>query len=537
MDENLSHAKVIIDRLNNCMVIKLYSNIGPLASFLLALTPLLYGATTNADLLHDPLMFNPAAYLVQGKTLYLDVYSIFGPLIAWLNYPFLYFFGVKLIVTRFVGVLIYWITGILLYIILKNRVNKKIALILSISWMLTNKGLSYLDNHDSNVLIYSTNFGVFFILLSYYFFNKKFNFQKSKTLQVIASSFILASASAVRIEYLLSWVFLALAFIFFKQTRYIVRNWIVGGLIFITCFLLYLSLTNSLEIFFKSTFFYFPIIAEINNPIGENLFYTLAPVIILMILATLFVIQTRIVRYLHTAPILVGSIVSTLTLIKLNQFIRSNWDYNFYGIQINKWLGLIIGYLPSSYVAFLYLVLPLLVFRKKSIFHKNHKIETCANEFQNILFITVICLSIYFYIHIPKVDYMHAYVPLVIIGLIAIIGTKSVTHLNSHRYFEKFLVMIVVYTSIIFLNNIESEKYHYQTGVLTGMSDTNKKRADEIDAKFQSYRAAVEANEHFQLTCEESLLIVSTKKLDAGRYYSIEEDFVFDSNWCALPLS
>lgn len=537
MVESLAYEKVIIGRLHNCMATKFYSNIGPLVSFLLVLTPLLYGATTNADLLHDPLMFNPAAYLVQGKILYLDVYSIFGPLIAWLNYPFLYFFGVKLIVTRFVGVFIYWITGILLYVILKNRINKKIALIISISWMLTNKGLSYLDNYDSNILIYSTNFGVFFILLSYYFFNKKFNSQKSKTIQVVASSFILASASAVRIEYLLSWVFLALAFIFFKQTRYIVRNWILGGLIFITSFLLYLFLTNSLEIFFKSTLFYFPIIAKMNNPISENLFYTFAPVIILMILATLFVIQTRIVRSFHSVSILIGSIVLTLTLIKLNQFIQSNLEYNFHNIQINKWLELIIRHLPLSYVTFLYLVLPLLVLREKSIFHKNHKIETSANEFQSKLFITLICLSIYFYIHIPRVDYMHAYAPLIITGLMVIIGTKSVTHLISYRDFEKFLVIIVVYTSIIFLHNIESEKYPYQTGVLAGMADTNKKRADEIDAKFQSYRAAMEANKHFKLTCRESLLIVSTNKLDVGRYYSIEEDFIFDSNWCALPLN
>jgi len=506
------------------------------ALYALLLPLSLIPATWNVDLVHDASVMVPAGALVHGKILYSDLYSIFGPLMSWISFPFLNQFGVYLIVSRVLGALLFWATGLLFFTLLKRYFNQSFSMLVAGTWLISSSGFTTLNSSNAKLLFYSTNLGVLLLLLSFLVLSSETNYLTSLTLRLFIVSFLMAICFTVRIEFVLSWVLVLLSLLVFHGNRQVLLAWLFGGLICVIAYILQLLSSGVLSKFIASNIYYTKILASINSPLklAENLFTTFWPIILWVFSSFIFFVMAHFLNHFKFTITIVLSVITALVMLLAHNLIEQNLDKSYRGISFYRWMDDIVESIPLSYSAFMLLAFPiLLVIRLITI---KYRIKDFYGEksFSPSMVYVPVAISIYFYLHNMNLAYVHAFVPILSMGLIGICKTELFSNASLLKFLSKGMHFIIVLSVVILVNNLNVDRYSYNTKFLKGMSDVSKDRAIDIDSKFLLVRDEFYREQYYTFNCDEWLLTVNESSYYPERHYDTLGNF--NESWCGLRL-
>ena len=507
----------------------------PFIALLITFPFLIYYSSLNVDLTHDAVMFAPAGALAHGKTLFLEVYSLNGPLASWVNYPFLKIFGVNLIVSRVIGAFLFWITCILLYLILRKFLGQTLAVLVSITWLMTSAPFVTLNLDLAKLLFWSTNYGTLLLLMSYLTVlnQKSDNFISNSRITI--SSFIMILAVTARIEFFITWVLVTLLILIVHGKSTILFSWLKGGVIFVISYSLYLEYTNSLLAFIKSNLYYYPISAKMNLRIdNENILKSLVPVAVWVLVSVILVLIMLIYRKQNVFKGTAISIILIFTFIFTWWIYRRNLEFDYRGIQVFKWIELIMQNLPISYIALILILFPLILFQNFSSLVKNFKLIRETGQFSSSLIIIPSAISVYFFLHNPSLVYAHAFVPIVIASILNLnnFSLNKFLSLKVLKDIKRVCLTLILFSSLLFINNVANLKYSYNIDFLKGMHDTNKYNATKIENKYNLVKFTYNSGDEFSFSCTNWLLILNENDYFGKIYYS--EGFKFQKSWCGI---
>jgi hypothetical protein len=130
--------------------------------------------------------------------------------------------------------------------------------------------------------------------------------------------------------------------------------------------------------------------------------------------------------------------------------------------------------------------------------------------------------------------YVHAFVPILAMGLIGICKTELFSNASLLKFLSKGMLFIIVFSVVILANNLNVDRYSYNTKFLKGMSDVSKDRAIDIDSKFLLVRDEFYREQYYTFNCNEWLLTVNESFYYPQRYYDTLGNF--NKSWCGLQL-
>ena len=495
---------------------------------------ILIPATWNVDLVHDASIMVPAGALAHGKVLFDDVYSIFGPLSSWINYLPLKIMGVYLVVSRIVGAILFWVTSLLCYFILRKYIDYKLSLAISITWLVTASGFITLNPGDAKLIFYSTNLGVLLMLVSFLIISSKINFLNNSYYRVSIASFFMMAGVTARNEFLLSWLFVLVAMALFYKLSKLVFFWLIGGTLFIAIYMLGLYITGVLPKFISSNIFYTKILAEINTPFKteSGLFYIVLPFLLWAISALiLIVIVTLLNRVTNFVSIIYILFLTLIFLIIYNSY-EQIIDKTYNGISFFRWLNLIMVNIPISYIGFMLIFFPISLLIRFKIIRKRVNKSIINNEIDVSIIYLAASVSTYLYLHNLNLSYAHAFAPILMLGLVSLWQDRIIPYPSTFGMITKGILFLTVLSSSIFINNINRDRYSYETEFLKGMSGIIKEKVIEFDNKFASVQSKYLVNDHFEFKCGEWLLALDQNYYYPNKFYDISGRY--NNSWCGL---
>jgi len=491
-------------------------------------------ATWNVYLVHDASVMVPAGALAHGKVLYVDAYSIFGPLSSWINYLPLKTIGVYLVVSRIVGAILLWVTSLLFYLILRKYIDYRLSLAISITWLVTASGFNTLNPGDAKLTFYSTNLGVLLMLVSFLIISSKMKFFNNLYYRFSIASFVMMAGIAARFEFALSWLFVLVAVAFFYRLSKLVYYWLIGGTLFIAIYILGLYVTGVLPKFISSNIFYTKILAEENTPFNNvgSLFYVALPFLLWVIPALILIV---VVKFLNRATNVISItyiLLITMSFILTYSAYEQTMDKTYNGISFFRWLNLVMVNIPISYIGLILIFFPISLLIRFSII-KNRINESKTNkEFDVSIIYLASSISIYPYLHNLYLSYAHAFVPIIALGLVSLWKHKIVLNSNVYGLISKGVLFTTIISSSIFINNITVDRYSYEIEFLKGMTDTNKEKAIAFHDKFALVKSKYLANDQFEFRCSEYLLAIDQNYYYPNRFYDASGKYNY--SWCGL---
>jgi hypothetical protein len=492
-------------------------------------------ATWNVDLIHDAAVMVPAGALVHGKELYVDVYSIFGPLSSWINYLPLKTFGVYLIAGRILGAILFWTSSLIFFFMLRKYIDYKLSLAISITWLITASGFITLNPGNAKLLFYTTNLGVLLMLLSFLIISSS-KLSNNLNLRVLIASFIMMAGISTRIEFFLSWFFVLVLLVFFYKFSQLVYFWLIGGTLFITTYMLGLYITGVLPKFISSNIFYTKILAEDNNPFKNvsSIFYIALPFLLWAIPALILIVTLKLLNKVTGIMLVICILFITLSFSLIYGAYEQIIDKTYNGISFFRWLDLVMVNIPISYIGLLLVLFPIsLLIRLRIIRNRINESKTNM-EFDVSIIYLASSISIYPYLHNLSLSYAHAFVPIITLGLISLWKDKIVFNSNIHGLISKGILFTTILSSSIFLNNSTVDRYSYEIEFLKGMTDTHKEKAIAFHDKFALVQSKYLANDQFQLRCSEYLLAIDQNYYYPNRFY--DDSGKYNYSWCGLKF-
>lgn len=491
-------------------------------------------ATWNVDLIHDAAVMVPAGALVHGKQLYVDVYSIFGPLSSWINFLPLKTFGVYLIVGRILGAILFWLTSLLFFFILRRYIDYKLSLAISIAWLFTASGFITLNSGDAKLLFYTTNLGVLLMLLSFLIISSRIKLSNNLNLRVLIASFIMMAGISTRFEFFLSWLFVLVLMVLFYKFSQITYYWLIGGTLFVTIYILGLHVTGVLPKFISSNIFYTKILAQENTPFKNlgSLFYVALPFALWAIPALVLIAVVKLLNRVTIVVSIVYIFLVTLSFGLIHSTYEQIIDKTYNGISLFRWLDLVMANIPISYIGLVLIFFPISLLTRFSIVRNRINDSKANKEFDASIVYLASSISIYPYLHNLSLSYAHAFVPIITLGLVSLWKDKTVINSNTHGLISKGVLFITILSSSIFIQNSTVDRYSYQVKFLKGMSDTNKEKAIVFHDKFASIKFEYLANNRFESTCSEYLLAIDQDYYYPARFY--DANGKYNPSWCGL---
>jgi hypothetical protein len=491
-------------------------------------------ATWNVDLIHDAAMMVPAGALVHGKELYVDVYSVFGPLGSWINYLPLKTFGVYLIVNRILGAILFWVTSLLFFFLLRKYIDYKLSLAISITWLFTASGFITLNSGNAKLLFYTTNLGVLLMLLSFLIISSSIKLCKNLNLRVLIASFVTMAGISTRVEFFLSWLFVLVFMVFFYRFSQLVYFWLIGGTLFIAIYILGLYITGVLPKFISSNIFYTKILAEDNTPFKNvgSLFYLVLPFLLWTIPALILIVVVKLLNRVTNVISIVYILVLTLSFRLIYSAYEQIIDKTYNGISFFRWLNLVMVNIPISYIGLMLILFPISLLIRFSFIRNRINESKINKEFDVSIIYLASSISIYPYLHNLYLSYAHAFVPIITLGLVSLWKDKIVLKSNIHRLISKGVLFITILSSSIFINNITVDRYSYEIEFLKGMSDTNKDKSIAFHDKFVLINSSYLASDQFESPCSEYLLAIDQNYYYPNRFY--DDRGKYNYSWCGL---
>ena len=458
----------------------------------------LYAMRWNVDVYHEGL-FPGSIKISQGGILFRDIYNQYGFLQSYITAIPVELFGIKLLWSRIIGVLIKLFITIVAYKLLKKITNTNLAISVSLLWYTTSPTWVMLnfDNAGSGIA-WPTHFALLSALYGIYLFkvSDENSFENPK--YIFASGAFVAISWGGRLEFLLSWslILLALVFIAFSKNNKRfefkhVLTWLAGSLTVFVFFFSYFARNGALYDWLQQT-----ILQWFSNPPQQpkyTIFWMGAHLITFIFLSALFTSLLFLNHLLaHRMKNISLSIMGTFLLFFAVACLGIVFkDTELGGKNLGIWFFDATSRAILSYADFIIgLAVVLVAYSILKSLKSNLGMTSFVNENNEFRFIMwVFCFSLFALFHIVYADYLSMVIlPFIVLIIIELKNSK----INSNIFIDKAMgafqstcIALIVISILLFsIRSIALPETPYRTPILAGLVDQDSNRAKEIDATF-----------------------------------------------------
>ncbi|MDP2161798.1 MAG: glycosyltransferase family 39 protein, partial [Flavobacterium sp.] len=219
--------------------------------FFLTLTIVGSLSVTQVDPHHDGIMLKPAVDVANGKMLFRDTFSQYGPLTTLIQVLAIKLFGKYLMVIRLLTALFYGLISILIWLIYSRILPKWLNTFSVVIWLFL--GYFFINGPSSLIYPWSTVYAVFSVLLSLYFLI--LFFERQHFIFLLLTGISTSLVFWFKINYGIISLFSILLILLVIKKNFIksILIFLLGYCIIHAIFFIWLIINNSLEDFYLQT--------------------------------------------------------------------------------------------------------------------------------------------------------------------------------------------------------------------------------------------------------------------------------------------
>jgi hypothetical protein len=457
----------------------------------------LYALRWNVDVYHEGDKFPSSVKIAQGGVLFRDINNIYGFLQSYITAIPIKIFGIQLIWSRIIGVLIKFLIVVVSYKILVRIATPGIATTIPLLWYATSPIWSLLNSGPSGSgIIWPTHFSLILVLYGIYLIQvSKENFFQSYRILFLSGA-VIALSWGGRLEFFLSWFSISVALLYIttrEHSKFTLRHfliWICGSFTIFLFSLMFFLLSGAFSDWFNQT-----LKVWFSNPPAQphfTVYWFTGHLFSFLFLSSLYLVlllmhyqifsKTRKRIYPVLATLALFSLFTSFGLILKNLTVASkNIGLWFYDISIRQ---------VFSYVDFaIGLSLALIC---NSVYQRTHTKTGVQNQktFELNCIMIAFCISLLSLFHIVYADYLSIVVlPFLILCVIEIQKLKiysSQVFTRILRAFHATCVTLIIIAMLLFVyRSVGLKEFGYKTPILYGLVDQNEQRAKQIDTTFR----------------------------------------------------
>ena len=474
------------------------------AFFILAIT-VPTGLRIGVDTYHDGAIFPSAVGMAQGLHLFSEVNNQYGFMYALIQTPFLYLFGNYLLVARIVGGIVFFLTLLVAYLLIRQVWGQQASFLVAMICVALNPSWSYLSIQTLNAFgAWINQYGVMLIIISIFLTLRELDKKIPRAWIFLLSGGIALSSTFVRPEFFLVW-FLQTLFLFYssKRGKFSDRNfvfWTAGSILAGVVSAGYLVITGSLADYFNQM-----IVVWFSSPpnsahlgIGNVFTFATSCLSFLFYFALIYYISRYRLALVYTVSLTI------LVVYLLGLVLPNVSEIEFLGKNVGPYLytafdGFLFNY-SSAVVATLVLV---------SLFSIRSNRESFGFK---TLFLQVTSVGLLAQLHNVNSAYIVMFSPIFVTWFMFWSNEyrqKYPTILIALRnsFISLVTVSLVIGSSLVF-----KPIYEYNSYILKGMAEFSLEKRNDIDAKFELLDRYVEVGELY-FDCPYGLFSVSQSGL------------------------
>lgn len=447
--------------------------------FAAAILENLIASTWNVDPYHEGALFPTAVGLAEGLSPFREIsqqYGFLGPLIV--SFP-LRVFGNYLIVERLFGFLLILLIALLTYLNLKTYTSNLTSGLMALVWLTISPIWSW--PFESTALsggYWPNHLGIFLVLTALFLFSKS-------GIAALVAGFLVLLSSQARAEFIFVWLFMSISiFIKEKEKRLF---WAIGSFLAAVLIYCYLAANQAINDWFQQTYVVWtmnpPGVPEINvNFFIFNFVNFFGVSVIGLTLCLTAVFFSKNLKSFGLAVIAQSLLITGFLLIPNRlKFDLKIGNYNFVEAVRYSFRNTLFAYINlSMVVGAILLFLLYFKYRKDMI----QKIEEAKPAFFILLSATFGILSLF---HNFNPDYSQMIWPIFGLLLIMLVRLSSFLDLSvfKERNFRVFVIGLLLASHGTFLYHATSQKFPYQTQMLSGLYGNSQNQVRNLDASFK----------------------------------------------------
>lgn len=457
--------------------------------FIFSLLMNLFVTFLNVDIYHEGDKFPSVIVMSDGGMIFRDVNNIYGFLVTILQFPFVSIFGEYLLVSRLVGFFLKLGIVFVFAFLLKKVSGPRISVFVTSTWLVMTPSWNNLNvARFTNGFSWPTHYGLFFVLSSILVIiciGKGSRFASTK---FFISGFFMAIAWSARLEYIATWLLIALVLFVLSLRREIVFRdflaWLFGSICFFAGSMSWLIYNGAIQDWFSQT-----VLVWMSNPPAQpkmTASWIFMNAFSFVAIATFGCIAYGLIYYFGTKSFLgyLFSIVIILVLLSAGVSLK---EFEFGDRNIGAWLfeisnrGLL-SFVNISFAMGLFLSIKVLI---RFFFRVN------KNQYPTyVLLHSGVNVSLLAMLHIVNADYIHMFVlPYIIVTLFFLEKFRTIPNIDFQRMQAVLVASIMLFSSlsvVSFARSAANPVYPYQSQILSGLFDQDQKRRDSIDSTFNT---------------------------------------------------
>jgi hypothetical protein len=472
--------------------------------FVAAILENLIASTWNVDPYHEGALFPTAVGLAEGLSPFREIsqqYGFLGPLIV--SIP-LRVFGNYLIVERLFGLLLILLIALITYLNLKKYTSNLTSGLIALLWLTISPIWSW--PFESTALsggYWPNHLGIFLVLTALYLYSKS-------GIAALVAGFLVLLSSQARTEFIFVWLFMSISiFIKEKEKRLF---WAIGSFFSAVLIYCYLAANQSINDWFQQTF----VVWTMNPPgvpeININFFifnfvnFFGVSVIGLTLCLSAFFFSKNLKSFGLAVLAQTLLIVGFLLIPNRLKFDLKIGNYNFIESVRYSFRNTLFAYINFSMIVGAILLLLLYLKYRKDM---TSKIEKANPALFILLSATFGILSLF---HNFNPDYTQMIWP--IFGLLIVILVPLSRFLDLSVFKEKtfrvFVIGLLLASHGTFVYHATSQKFPYQTQMLSGLYGNSPNQVRNLDASFKVLSDKVTPGKML-MVCQSGLLSTNEK--------------------------
>ena len=459
----------------------------------------------GVDPYHEGALFPSAVGVAEGLHIFSEVNNQYGFMYAVIQAPFLFFFGNYLLVSRIVGVIVLFISVIILYLLIRRIWSQQVSLLVALACAALNPSWSYLSITTlSRFGAWINQYGILLILVSVLLTLKVAEKRTQHPYLLLSAGALSLLATFVRLDFFFVWV---LQFLFLisserkgKFTKKFLVLWIVGGLLAGIISITYLLIIGSFSDFFNQLIMVWfsapPNSAHLG--LGNLLTFSFSCLLFLLYFIGIHLLS----RYRKSWLYITVFTLLTIFFLNLSLPILSR-------IVLG---GKIIGpYLQTSADGFLLnfssVLVAILIIATFAYIRSKRKVSSFSTSF---LQITSVGLLVQ--LHNVNSAYIFMLNPVLLTWFMYWLAEHKETNPKMMASLRNTFISLIAISLLIALSLTFQKTYSYKTGLLKGLTSNSIDTRNSIDSKFKLLDKYVSVG-YLYFDCPYGLYAVSSNGL------------------------
>jgi hypothetical protein len=491
--------------------------------------PAIYlGITGSLDPYHDGAIVPANIGVADGLAIYSGVNHQYGFIPVYINATIIKFFGNYFILYRITGLSFLILNALLVYLIIKRHVDKGTALLLSFSSFLITPAWAFFDDNKIHGLGSWPNiFGIFFTLLSIYFFQRSLEVS-SGTRWMVASGLFSALSFGCRIQFLALIFAQSLIFFWIYLTKSLERHqviaWFSGVIVGLLSQVFFLTLIGSLNDSLKQLFLVWfsgapnPGRIGIGNLVGVFISFS----IFIILLFGIHISQKMKFKR-------IPQLITVIILIQLLYIGHTRFS-NLISIPVRAKVLLADSLSRTLFTIATFLVILVLFFGINGALKlRNHWRVRAKLETSDLIYVYVFasCIGMLAQFHNLNSDYLFMVIHPFLIWFALLMHRKGNRIISNYlgQLVLTTLVGFLVFSVALSLTKLDFVRSSYSTSFLWGMNEYDNSKLNQIDYNFRIIKN-LKAKGHIRYDCP------------YGIYSVNDEGYLLDNKWTwnEIPL-